>query len=86
MKKYIAAATALLITSGVYGSGPYLLLQTAGFMPQCFADTSGYTTKQIRITSPITVRMQNVTIPTMSRFFVINLDCPYQKKPLYLQN
>ncbi len=55
---------------------------TSGFMLHHF----DYTTKQIRITSPITVRMQNVTIPTMSRFFVINLDCPYQKKPLYLQN
>ena len=53
-----------------------------GFIPHGF----DYTTKQIRITSPITVRMQNVTTPTMLRFFVINLDCPYQKKPLYLQN
>ena len=55
---------------------------TSGFMLNSF----DYTTKQIRIISPITVRMQNVTIPTMLRFFVIDLDCPYQKKPLYLQN
>lgn len=55
---------------------------TSGFMLNSF----DYTAEQIRITSPIKVRMQNVTTPTMLRFFVINLDCPYQKKPLYLQN
>ena len=37
---------------------------TSGFMLNSF----DYTTKQIRITSPITVRMQNVTTPTMLRF------------------